>query len=89
VAARWPILVAASNEVQWGAVGKLAHEERVPIWGMGRREAHRWWRVTAAHLGRRWTPVRESPGGPGHRLAAQGGAPRQRGSGGDVGGAGE
>jgi hypothetical protein len=33
--------------------------------------------------------VRESPGGPGHRLAAQGGAPHQRGSSGDVGRAGE
>jgi hypothetical protein len=55
-----------------------------PIWGMGRREVHRWWRATAARLGRRWTPVRESPSGLGGRLGSLGGAPHRRGSSGDV-----
>jgi hypothetical protein len=88
VVAHWPIPTAADDEVQRGAIGELAQSEGVPIWSTGRREAHRWWWVMMAHPGRRWTPVRKSPGGLGGRLGAQGGAPCRRGSGGDVGEAG-
>jgi hypothetical protein len=45
--------------------------------------------VMTVHLRWRWTLVSESSGGLGGRLGARGGAPRRRGSGGDVGGAGE
>jgi hypothetical protein len=38
----------------WGA----SQEEEVPIWGMGRRETHRWRRAMVALLGWTWTPVR-------------------------------
>jgi hypothetical protein len=80
--------VAAGDEVQQGAIGELAQEEGVSIWGMGRREAHRRQRVMAAHLGRRWTSVTESSGGLCGQLEARGGAPRRRGPGGDVSGPG-
>jgi hypothetical protein len=48
------IPTAASDEVKQGWGGELAHEE-VLIWGMGRREAHRWQLVMVVLLGWRWT----------------------------------
>jgi hypothetical protein len=58
MAACQPILAAAGDKVQWGAVEELAQEEGVPIWGTRRWEAHRWQRTAVACLQWRWMLVR-------------------------------